>query len=204
MSAIAEKNLGNGRKFARIFKVYNRMIYRHLKKKQPKTHLFRPSLTTLTPATRTNLNRFLIFRSNHLTTYQSKNYRHSPPNNDAICNKQFCVLQHLALRFARDSFAFSRRQQCVLLLNATRFGAKRRNFSTLWSVFIYCCEPKMGVIFFKEKCKTIVNSKKWRKNLALMCSIFVLFCTFYIGFGRIIALEWGDKRDAICKVCLPN
>ena len=27
MSAIAEKNLGNGRKFARIFKVYNRLIY---------------------------------------------------------------------------------------------------------------------------------------------------------------------------------
>lgn len=33
MSAIAEKKLGNGRKFARIFKVYNRLIYRYLKKK---------------------------------------------------------------------------------------------------------------------------------------------------------------------------
>jgi len=31
MSAIAEKKLGNGRKFARIFKVYNRLIYKHLK-----------------------------------------------------------------------------------------------------------------------------------------------------------------------------
>lgn len=36
MSAIAEKNLGNGRKFARIFKVYNRLIYRYLKKNNPK------------------------------------------------------------------------------------------------------------------------------------------------------------------------
>lgn len=87
MSAIAEKNLGNGRKFARIYKVYNRLIYRYLKKKQPQTHLFRPFLTTLSPSTRANLNRFLIFRSNHLTTYQSKHYRHSPPNNDAIFNK---------------------------------------------------------------------------------------------------------------------
>ena len=26
----------------------------------------------------------------------------------------------------------------------------------------------------------------------------------YIGFGRVIGLEWGDKRDALCKVCLPN
>jgi len=51
------------------------------------------------------------------------------------------------------------------------FAPKRRNFRTLWSVFIYCCEPKMGVIFFKEKCKTIVNSKKWRKNLALIPSL---------------------------------
>lgn len=31
MSAIAEKNLGNGRKFARIFKVYNKLTYKHLK-----------------------------------------------------------------------------------------------------------------------------------------------------------------------------
>lgn len=31
MSAIAEKKLGNGRKFARIFKVYNNLIYNHLK-----------------------------------------------------------------------------------------------------------------------------------------------------------------------------
>lgn len=31
MSAIAEKNLANGRKFARIFRVYNRLIYKHLK-----------------------------------------------------------------------------------------------------------------------------------------------------------------------------
>lgn len=35
MSAITEKNLGNGRKFARIFKVYNRLIYRYLKERQP-------------------------------------------------------------------------------------------------------------------------------------------------------------------------
>lgn len=31
MSAIAEKNLGNGRKFERIYKVYNRLIYKRLK-----------------------------------------------------------------------------------------------------------------------------------------------------------------------------
>ena len=31
MSAIAEKNLANGRKFARIFKVYNGLIYKHFK-----------------------------------------------------------------------------------------------------------------------------------------------------------------------------
>ena len=37
-----------------------------------------------------------------------------------------------------------------------------------------------------------------------MCNIFALFSTFYIGFGRVIELEWGDKRDALCKVCLPN
>jgi len=84
------------------------------------------------------------------------------------------------------------------------FAPKRRNFRTLLLAFFCCCEPKMGVIFFKEKYKTIVNSKKWRKNLALMCNIFALFSTFYIGFGRVIGLEWGDKRDALCKVCLPN
>ena len=39
MSAISEKNLANGRKFARIFKVYNRLIYRYLKKNSPK-HTF--------------------------------------------------------------------------------------------------------------------------------------------------------------------
>lgn len=33
MSAIAEKNLANGRKFARIYKVHNSLIYRYLKKK---------------------------------------------------------------------------------------------------------------------------------------------------------------------------
>lgn len=31
MSAISEKKLANGRKFARIFKVYNGLIYKHLK-----------------------------------------------------------------------------------------------------------------------------------------------------------------------------
>ena len=31
MSAISEKNLANGRKFARILKVYNGLIYKHLK-----------------------------------------------------------------------------------------------------------------------------------------------------------------------------
>lgn len=31
MSAISEKNLANGRKFARIFKAYNGLIYKHLK-----------------------------------------------------------------------------------------------------------------------------------------------------------------------------
>lgn len=39
MSAIAEKNLANGRKFARIYKVHNSLIYRHLKKNSPK-HTF--------------------------------------------------------------------------------------------------------------------------------------------------------------------
>ena len=59
-----------------------------------------------------------------------------------------CILQHLASRFGAYCIAF----WCILHCKSKHYGQH----------FFVVSDANLAQIFFKEKCKSIVNGKKWR------------------------------------------
>ena len=67
-----------------------------------------------------------------------------------------CVLVHIAMRFGAYCNAFWCKMRCVLVQNAFQQLAIRLRF-------LVVTDGNLREIFFKEKCKSIVNCQKWRK-----------------------------------------
>ena len=78
------------------------------------------------------------------------------------------------------------------MLNAVRFGAKcrvfwckmRGNNKHFGQHFFVIADANLAQIFFKEKCKSIVNGKKWRGEAPEVGHRFHHSAAFYIGFAR--------------------
>ena len=87
------------------------------------------------------------------------------------------ILQHFTLRFVAFCLAFWCILQCVLMQNTMRFDAK---YNAFWCIlqcvlmqnalqqlainlhFLVVADANLGVLFFKEKCKSIANGQKRR------------------------------------------
>jgi len=76
-----------------------------------------------------------------------------------------------ALRFAAKRNVFCCILRCVLLQNAFQY----LSFNHL---FLVVAVAKFREFFSKEKCKTIVNSKNWRRKAFLNCSNFARLTHF--------------------------
>ena len=81
------------------------------------------------------------------------------------------VLQHLALRFGAKRNVFCCILRCVLLQNAFQYLSFNH-------FFLVVAVAKFREFFSKEKCKTIVNSKNWRRKAFLNCSNFARLTHF--------------------------
>ena len=88
-----------------------------------------------------------------------------------------CVLMQNAVRFDAKCSAFWCKMQCVLLLIAVQKQA-------FWPTFFVVSDANLAQFFFKEKCKTIVNGKKWRGEAPEVGRRFHHSAAFYIGFAR--------------------
>jgi len=53
-----------------------------------------------------------------------------------------------------------------------------------WPTFFVVSDANLAQIFFKEKCKSIVNGKKWRGEAPEVGRRFHHSAAFYIGFAR--------------------
>ena len=56
-----------------------------------------------------------------------------------------------AMRFDTKCNAFWCKMQCVLILNAMRFGAKHITTTNVLTEFLCCFEPKFGAIFLQRE-----------------------------------------------------
>ena len=61
-----------------------------------------------------------------------------------------CILLHIVLRFGANCTAFWCKLHCVLVQNALQQLAINLHF-------LVVADANLGEIFFKEKCKSIVN-----------------------------------------------
>ena len=89
-----------------------------------------------------------------------------------------CILVLNALRFDAKCSAFWCKMQCVLVLIAVQKQA-------FWPTFFVVSDANLAQIFFKEKCKNIVNGKKLRRKAPDVVRHFHHSGAFYIGFQGI-------------------
>ena len=123
MSAFGVKNPSIGRIFARISKVYNTLTYKQLQQITHKTSYFEQKIEEKDVIKRSIKSGLSEFIKNTITSY-IPSFCHFQPQVKATFNSNFnCVLQEIALRFARESTAFS----CFL---ASVFLSERHTFST--------------------------------------------------------------------------
>ena len=106
MSALAAKSLGVGRNFARIFRVYNNLIYRHLQEIMHKNGLF-------------------SIKWGRKAQFSGQPKATKPL---FIYKAQFAYKKPLAGRFLCLFSAFWCILPCILVLNAMRFDAKCNAF----------------------------------------------------------------------------
>ena len=66
-----------------------------------------------------------------------------------------CILQHFTLHFGAYCNAFWCILRCILLQNALQQLAINLHF-------LVVVDANLGVLFFKEKCKSIANGQKRR------------------------------------------
>ena len=59
--------------------------------------------------------------------------------------------------------------------------------------------PNLEQFFFKEKCKSIVNSKNRGEQVRYAGYIFLLVSTFYICFGWFVCLEVAATKTCFVK-----
>ena len=75
--------------------------------------------------------------------------------------------------------------QCVLMLNAMRFDAKCNAKASVLTTFFVVADANLAQIFFKEKCKSIVNGKKLREKHAMFAAFFITRAHFIWVFQGI-------------------
>ena len=85
--------------------------------------------------------------------------------------------------------------QCVLMLNAMQKQA-------FWPAFFVVADAILAQIFFKEKCKSIVNGKKLREKHAMFAAVFFTWAHFIWVFQDVFSRIVRPK-SAFCKMYLP-
>ena len=68
-----------------------------------------------------------------------------------------------------------------------------------WPAFFVVADAILAQIFFKEKCKSIVNGKKLREKHAMFAAVFYHSGAFYMGFSRYFLLEWFGQKVRFVK-----
>ena len=76
-----------------------------------------------------------------------------------------------ALRFGAKCSAFWCKMQCVLVLIAVQKQA-------FGPTFFVVADANLAQIFFKEKCKSIVNGKNRREKRAMLAAVFIILLHF--------------------------
>ena len=89
-----------------------------------------------------------------------------------------CVLVHIAVRFGAKCNAFCCKMQCVLLQNALQQLAINLHF-------LVVADANLGVLFFKEKCKSIVNGQKRKGKALKKCRNFIVWA-YFIWFLAVV------------------
>ena len=85
--------------------------------------------------------------------------------------------------------------QCVLVLNAMQKQA-------FWPAFFVVADANLAKIFFKEKCKSMVNGKKLREKHAMFAAVFITRRILY-GFFKVFFSRMVRPKNVFCKICLP-
>ena len=85
--------------------------------------------------------------------------------------------------------------QRVLMLNAMQKQA-------FWPAFFVVADAILAQIFFKEKCKSIVNGKKLREKHTMFAAVFITRAHLY-GFFKVFFSRMVRPKNAFCKTCLP-
>ena len=75
--------------------------------------------------------------------------------------------------------------QCVLVLNAMRFDAKCNAKASVSPAFFVVADANLAQIFFKKKCKSIVNGKKLREKHAIFAAVFITWAHFIWVFQGV-------------------
>jgi hypothetical protein len=68
--------------------------------------------------------------------------------------------------------------QCVLMLNAMQKQA-------FWPAFFVVADANLAQIFFKEKCRSIVNGKKLREKHTMFAAVFIIWAHFIWFFQGV-------------------
>ena len=88
------------------------------------------------------------------------------------------ILQYFTLRFVAFCLAFWCILQCVLLQNALQQLAINLHF-------LVVADANLGVLFFKEKCKSIVNGQKRKGKALKKCRNFIVWA-YFIWFLAVV------------------
>ena len=71
------------------------------------------------------------------------------------------------------------------MLNAMRFDAKCNAKASVSPAFFVVADAILAQIFFKEKCKSIVNGKKLREKHAMFAAVFITRAHFIWVFQGV-------------------